>query len=75
MTMDVSHCVDNTVTKSLLINLDYCDKELSHWSLETLTLDEVVMELIIGWGGGGGGGEEDWWFLAGLDSGEDLDGG
>ena len=68
--MDVSHCVDNTVTKSLLINLDYCDKGLSHWSLETLTLDEVVMELIIGWGG-----EEDWWFLAGLDSGEDLDGG
>ena len=65
--MDVSHCVDN---KSLLIDLDYCDKGLSHRSLGTLTLDEVVMELIIGCGG-----EEDWWFLAGLDSGEDLDGG
>ena len=40
------------------------------FAMATLTLDEVVVELIIGCGG-----EEDWWFLAGLDSGEDLDGG
>ena len=34
-------------------------------------LDEVVVEFIIGCGGGG----EEWLFLAGLDSGEGLDGG
>ena len=39
-------------------------------TLDLLTLDEVVVELIKGCEG-----EEEWLFLAGLDSGEGLDGG